>query len=78
MSVLRDKNTSREDYTYNNNTAKKKTESGTEIETKTSGLLSCSNIMINVQRTSQRTDLHSNACGCTVIITVFCQMCNSA
>ena len=28
----------------------------TEIETKISGLLSCLNFMINVQRTSQRTD----------------------
>ena len=65
MSVLREENTSREDYIQQSGG---KTQSGTEIETKISGLLSCSNFMINVQRTSQRTDLHSNACGCTGII----------
>ena len=47
---------------------RKNTESGTEIVTKISGLLSCSNFMINAQRTSHQTDLHSNVCGCTVII----------
>ena len=77
MSVLRDKNTSREDYTYNN-TAKKTQRVEQKLRLKSVASMSCSNIMINVQRTSQRTDLHSNACGCTVIIKVFCQMCNSA
>ena len=33
---------------------------------------------MNVQRMSQRTDLHSNACGCTVIVVMLCHMCNSA
>ena len=63
MSVLSEENNSREDYIQ-----RKDTDSGTEIVTKISSLLSCSNFMIIVQRTSQRTDLHLSACGCTVII----------
>ena len=68
MSVLREENTSREDYIqqYRGKTHR----SGTEIESTISGHLSCSNFMINVHRMSQRIDLHLNACGCrcTVII----------
>ena len=68
MSMPREENTSREGL--HTTIQRKNMESGTEIETKISGLLSCSNFVINVQRTSQRTDLHSNGCGCTVIIKV--------
>ena len=50
MSVLREENTSREDYIQQY--SGEKTESGTEIETKISGLLSCSNFMINAENKS--------------------------
>ena len=76
MSVLREENTSREDYIQ-----RKDTDSGTEIVTKTSGILSCSNFMIIVQRMSQRTDLHSVQVGAQSLLMsylMFCHMCNSA
>ena len=68
MSVLREENTSREDYIQQY--SGERTESGTEIETKISGLLSCSNFMINAENESYVQSLLKSSI-------MFYRMCNS-
>ena len=70
MSVLREENTSREDYIqqYRGKTQKL----DPEIETKISGLLNCSNFIINESEADEGVQSLLQS------VLMFCQMCNSA
>ena len=70
MSVLREENTSREDYIQQCRGKTQKVDP--EIETKISGLLNCSNFIINESEADKGVQSLLKS------VLMFCQMCNSA